>query len=75
MKRIDLRRVRDLRVKAGLNQQDFWTRFGVTQSGGSRYEGGRHIPTPAAMLVWLHESGAIDDRTLDAARKAVTKTH
>ena len=30
-----------IRVKAGLNQSQFWSRIGVTQSGGSRYESGR----------------------------------
>lgn len=73
MKKIDLTRIRDIRRKAGMNQAQFWSRFGVTQSGGSRYEGGRGIPTPAAMLVWLRESGVVDDKVLDAARKAIGK--
>ena len=30
-----------IRQKLGLNQQQFWARLGVTQSGGSRYENGR----------------------------------
>ena len=29
---------RDIRRKLGLNQHDFWSKVGVTQSGGSRYE-------------------------------------
>lgn len=33
------------------NQTDFWCRFGVTQSGGSRYESGRKLPAPVAMVV------------------------
>ena len=33
-----------IRKKLSLNQSDFWTPFGVTQSGGSRYESGRNIP-------------------------------
>ena len=28
--------VRDIRRKLGLNQQQFWSKLGVTQSGGSR---------------------------------------
>lgn len=40
-----------LRVDAGMNQQEFWAVFGVTQSGGSRYENGRAIPKPVRMLV------------------------
>ena len=36
--------IRDIRKKLGLNQMDFWSRIGVTQSGGSRYESGRNMP-------------------------------
>lgn len=75
MKRVDIKNVRDIRRKAGLNQQDFWSRFGVTQSGGSRYESGRNVPTPAAMLIWLRETGTVDDETLQSAKKAVSKRH
>lgn len=32
-----------LRKKLNLNQQQFWSRVHVTQSAGSRYEGGRTI--------------------------------
>lgn len=39
------------RQMTGLNQQQFWSRFGVTQSGGSRYESGRAIPKPVRMLM------------------------
>lgn len=42
---------REIRRKAGLNQQQFWSRIGVTQSGGSRYESGRNIPRPVQTLV------------------------
>lgn len=41
------------RAKAGLNQSDFWSRIGVTQSGGSRYESGRKMPRPVAILLQL----------------------
>jgi len=34
--------VGDLRRKLCLNQQQFWTPIGVTQSGGSRYENERN---------------------------------
>jgi DNA-binding transcriptional regulator YiaG len=44
----------DMRVKAGLNQTQFWSRVGITQSGGSRYETGScGIPEPVAMLLDL----------------------
>ena len=44
---------RELRRKLRLNQQDFWARVGVTQSGGSRYETGRRIPRPVQELLRL----------------------
>jgi transcriptional regulator with XRE-family HTH domain len=43
----------DVRTKLGLNQSEFWRRIGVTQSGGSRYENGRTMPTPTAILFEL----------------------
>lgn len=55
----------------GINQSEFWRRFGVTQSGGSRYESGRNIPVPTAMLMWLRESGKVSDKDLAGALKAV----
>lgn len=45
--------VREIRRKLGLNQQEFWARLGVTQSGGSRYESGRNMPRPVRQLVRL----------------------
>ena len=47
---------RNLRIndqKVGMNQQDFWGRVGVTQSGGSRYESGRDIPESTQALLAL----------------------
>jgi DNA-binding transcriptional regulator YiaG len=63
--------IQDSRKKSGMNQQAYWTRFGVTQSGGSRYESGRDIPTPTSMLIWLLDSGRITDQDLADAQKAV----
>lgn len=40
-----------LRTKLALNQTAFWTRIGVTQSGGPRYENGRPMPTPVRILL------------------------
>ncbi len=37
---------REIRRKLGMNQQQFWSTLGVTQSGGSRYESGRNMPKP-----------------------------
>ncbi|MCX7170423.1 MAG: hypothetical protein NTY41_09060 [Proteobacteria bacterium] len=58
----------DFRNKLGLNQSDFWSRYGVTQSGGSRYEAGRNIPAPLKLLLRLHLSGVITDEALQAAK-------
>ena len=58
----------DFRNKLGLNQSDFWSRYGVTQSGGSRYEAGRNIPAPLRILLRLHLSGVLTDETLQAAK-------
>ncbi len=41
------------RWRLGQNQHDFWSRIGVTQSGGSRYESGRRIPRPVQILLTL----------------------
>jgi transcriptional regulator with XRE-family HTH domain len=44
---------REIRRSLGMNQQEFWTRIGVTQSGGSRYESGRAMPRPVRELLRL----------------------
>ncbi len=51
----------------GENQSVFWQRFGVTQSGGSRYESGRSMPKPVRMLISLYAAGKIDDEDLRVA--------
>jgi transcriptional regulator with XRE-family HTH domain len=51
---------KEVRTKLGLNQQDFWTRIGVTQSGGSRYESGREMPKPVQELLRLVHVEKID---------------
>ncbi|MBN3005609.1 helix-turn-helix domain-containing protein [Chromobacterium alkanivorans] len=51
---------RDIRRKLGLNQQEFWSRIGVTQSGGSRYESGRNMPKPTRELFRLVHVEQID---------------
>lgn len=52
--------VREIRRKLGLNQQQFWSKLGVTQSGGSRYESGRNIPRPVQQLLRLVHVERID---------------
>lgn len=42
--------IRSMRKKLGMNQESFWSRLGVTQSGGCRYETGRDMPEPTQKL-------------------------
>ena len=51
---------REIRRKLGLNQQQFWSKIGVTQSGGSRYESGRNMPRPVRELLHLVHVEQID---------------
>src|SRR5499426_3028478 len=51
---------REIRHRLGLNQQEFWGRIGVTQSGGSRYESGRSMPKPVRELLRLVHVERID---------------
>ena len=44
---------REIRRRLRLNQHEFWSRIGVTQSGGSRYESGRSMPRPVRELLRL----------------------
>ena len=44
---------REIRRRLGMNQEQFWTQIGVTQSGGSRYESGREMPRPVKELLRL----------------------
>ncbi len=51
---------REIRQRLGMNQEQFWTRNGVTQSGGSPYEGGRTMPKPVRELLRLVHIEQID---------------
>lgn len=50
-------------------QGGFWAQYGVTQSGGSRYETGRDMDIPLRTLMVLHLTGTITDAQLAAARE------
>ena len=52
--------VREIRRKLRMNQQQFWSRLGVTQSGGSRYESGRNMPRAVKQLLRLVHVEQID---------------
>lgn len=60
MKTIENVDVREIRRKLGLNQSQFWSKIGVTQSGGSRYESGRNVPRPVQALLRLVHIEQID---------------
>lgn len=51
---------KEIRRRLGLNQEEFWTRIGVTQSGGSRYESGRSMPKPVRELLRLVHVEQVD---------------
>jgi len=55
---------REIRRKLGLNQQQFWSTLGVTQSGGSRYESGRNMPKPVRELLRLVHVEQIDIKSI-----------
>ncbi|WP_373975692.1 helix-turn-helix domain-containing protein [Chitinibacter sp. SCUT-21] len=55
---------KQIRKQLGLNQQEFWSLIGVTQSGGSRYESGRTMPKPVRELLRVVHVEGIDLATL-----------
>lgn len=60
---------REMRMKANLNQSEFWARVGVHQTTGSRYENGRPVPAPVCMLLGLaYGTPAQAQKAFDALR-------
>ena len=56
--------LRRLRISKRESQEKFWSRFGVTQSSGSRFETGLAIPAPVAILLRLYIHGKLNDGDL-----------
>ena len=56
--------LREYRKTRQESQYCFWSRFGVTQSRGSRFEMGSEIPPPVAILLKLYLDGIITDNDL-----------
>jgi len=56
--------IRDLRHVMRETQTQFWRRFGVTQTQGSRFERGRPVPLPVLLLIRLYLLHVIDDSDL-----------
>ena len=63
-KTTDKNEPREIRRKLGLNQQQFWSKIGVTQSGGSRYESGRNMPKPVRELLRLVHVEQVDIKSI-----------
>lgn len=61
--------LREYRKTRRESQLRFWSRFGVTQTRGSRFEMGKKIPTPIAILLKLYFEGVITDGDLWRARR------
>lgn len=59
--------IREIRRATGLNQHQFWSALGVTQSGGSRYENGRNVPRTVQALVNVTYVHKIDLSKITAA--------
>jgi hypothetical protein len=55
---------RKIRHDLGMNQQQFWSPLGITQSGGSRYESGRNIPKAVLELLKLLYVERIDIKSI-----------
>lgn len=61
-----------LREKAGMSQKAFWGEFGMTQSGGCRYENGSPMPkTIRTMIFMKHVAGLSIDATTDDGAEAL----
>ena len=71
--KLDFNNVADYRKKLGITQSAFWNELGVSQSGCSRYENGRDVPKPVALLLTLRESGKITAKDLADAKAAIAK--
>lgn len=63
---LDASNLREYRKSLRETQCSFWSRFGVTQSRGSRFEMGAEIPSPVAILLKLYMEGVITDKDLSS---------
>jgi predicted transcriptional regulator len=60
------------RVELRMNQCEFWSNIGVTQSGGSRYEAGRNVPKPTQLVIDLAYGSIKDALQVLATLRGVT---
>lgn len=68
----DITDPKKLRQALGLNQQEFWSKVKVTQSGGSRYETGRKIPNPVQELLRIVYIEQIDLNKINSIDFAIS---
>ncbi len=62
-----------MRKKLNVNQSEFWSRVGLGQSAGSRYESGRNIPRPVQMLLRIaYGTKAQAAKRMEALRPSAT---
>lgn len=62
-----------MRKKLNINQSEFWSRVGLGQSAGSRYESGRNIPRPVQMLLGIaYGTKAQAAKQMEALRPSAT---
>lgn len=59
----------EIRQSLGENQSVFWGRFGITQSGGSRYESNRRMPKTLKILINLFLTEVISEDDIVKASK------
>lgn len=70
--------IRLIRKRCRLTQGEFWGVLGITQSGGSRYESGRDIPTPVQLLLNIalatraKSAEVVEDLRAGCSEKAVS---
>jgi hypothetical protein len=57
------------------SQKVFWSRFGVTQSRGSRFELGANIPKPVMILLRLYFAERITDNDISSVAQKRGPAH
>ena len=67
--------LREYRKNRRESQFRFWSRFGVTQTRGSRFEMGKKIPPPIIILLKLYFEGIITDGDLWRAKRRRNQAH
>lgn len=71
---MNMANIKAIRIYRGEDQQTFWSRYGITQSGGSRYENGRNIPMPSRILVMMHLQDIITTQDIERVMRQIKKT-